>query len=149
MRERQEMLSERTEPVSRVPPAPVDELSPFMRVGDVERSVRFYELLGFELRDTYRPGDRLEWAQVACERGSLMFVCSDEPVDARAQGILFYLYTDDLAALQRHLRAHGERAGQIHDGTPGPEQQTLVRDPDGYVLMIAQRDSAATGEARP
>jgi predicted lactoylglutathione lyase len=35
---------------------------PFLRVADVARSARFYRLLGFEARETYTPGVRLEWA---------------------------------------------------------------------------------------
>ena len=139
MRQRREALAAGSEPVSRMPPAPVDNLIPFVKVTDVDRSVAFYELLGFAVTDTYSPGERLQWAALEHDRASLMLECVDEPFEPSHQGVLFYLYTDDLVALQHHLRAHGERAGQIVDGTPGPREEMLVRDPDGYVLMIAQR----------
>jgi hypothetical protein len=54
------------------------------------------------------------------------------------QGVLLYLYTHDLPALQTHLRAHAQPAGAIRDGTPGPRQEMRLRDPDGYLLMVAQ-----------
>ena len=53
---------------------------------------------------------------------------------------LFYLYTHDLQALQTHLRARGQPAGAIRDGRPGPRREMCLRDPDGCVLMVAQRD---------
>lgn len=53
--------------------------------------------------------------------------------------MLFYLYTDDLAGLREHLRAHGFTSSAIADGSPGPEREMRVDDPDGYCLMIAER----------
>jgi catechol 2,3-dioxygenase-like lactoylglutathione lyase family enzyme len=128
------------QPLERTPPAPVDDLIPFVHVADVERSVAFYELLGFAVRDTYRTRDRLDWAALEYEQARLMLAHADEPIRAADQGVLFYLYTRDLQALQTHLRAHGQSAGAIRDGTPGPRQEMRMRDPDGYVLMVAQRD---------
>jgi hypothetical protein len=55
----------------------------------------------------------------------------------RLNGVLFYLYTADLQALQTHLRAHRQAVGAIRDGSPAPGQEMRVRDPDGYVLMVA------------
>jgi ketosteroid isomerase-like protein len=42
------------------------------------------------------------------------------------------------------LVAAGADAGEIVDGSPGPRTEMRVRDPDGYVLMIAQLDPEAT-----
>jgi hypothetical protein len=52
--------------------------------------------------------------------------------------VLFYLYSDDLAALRKQLLAAGIDAGAIEDGSPGPREEMRVIDPDGYELMIAQ-----------
>jgi hypothetical protein len=139
MRQRREALDAGHEPVGRTPPGPVDDLIPFVHVADVGRSVAFYELLGFEVTGTYQPGPQLEWAALEHAQAKLMLAHTDDPVDPARQGVLFYLFTTDLQGLQRHLRAHGEQAGAIVDGTPGPKQEMRVRDPDGYVLMIAAR----------
>lgn len=127
-------------PLQRTPPAPVDDLIPFIHVTDIERSIAYYELLGFTVTDTHGPPDRLGWAALAHEQAKLMLERGDQPVDPAGQGVLFYLYTRDLHALQAHLRAHGQPAGAIRDGTPGPRQEMRLRDPDGYVLMVAQRE---------
>jgi ketosteroid isomerase-like protein len=139
MRVRHE-ASERTgEPVSRTPDTPVDDLIPFVHVHDVARSIAFYELLGFAVTDTYSIGDRLDWAALESAEAKLMLAHAEEPIHPRDQAILFYLYTRDLQALQTHLRAHGVPAGAIRDGSPGPKAEMRVTDPEGYVLMIAQR----------
>ncbi|HTN25179.1 MAG TPA: VOC family protein [Solirubrobacteraceae bacterium] len=129
------------EPASRVPATPVADLIAFVHVADVARSIAFYELLGFTARDSHRAGDRLDWAAVQSGDAKLMLAHAGEPVHPGHQGVLFYLYADDLAGLQRHLRAHGVRVGAICDGSPGPKQEMRLRDPDGYVLMVAQRGS--------
>lgn len=129
-----------TQPLERTPPAPVDDLIPFVYVAEVERSIAFYELLGFAVTSTHAPSGRLGWAALEREQAKLMLARADADVDEGAQGVLFYLYTRDLAALQTHLRAHGQSAGAIRDGTPGPRREMRLRDPDGYVLMVAQSD---------
>jgi hypothetical protein len=65
-------------------------------------------------------------------------ITKGDPIDQADQGVLFYLYSDDLAALREQLFAGGVDAGEIEDGTPGPKEQMRVTDPDGYVLMVAQ-----------
>lgn len=106
---------------------------------DVERSVASYELLGFTVVSTHGLAGRLDWVALESEQAKLMLQRTDH-VDSTVQGVLFYLYTGDLHALQAHLRAHGRSAGAIRDGTPGPREEMRLRDPDGYVLKVAQRD---------
>jgi hypothetical protein len=61
-----------------------------------------------------------------------------DAIDPAGQGVLFYLYAPDLAALRAQLLAAGVEAGEVEDGPPGVRQEMRVTDPDGYVLMIAQ-----------
>jgi len=63
-----------------------------------------------------------------------------DPIDPAGQGVLFYLYSSDLAAQREQLLGAGIDAGEIEDGTPGPHQQMQLTDPDGYVLMVAQTE---------
>jgi hypothetical protein len=53
--------------------------------------------------------------------------------------VLFYLYADDLRALRDSLLASGVEAGTIAYPEYLPAGECRVLDPDGYVLMIAQR----------
>jgi catechol 2,3-dioxygenase-like lactoylglutathione lyase family enzyme len=120
---------------------PADRVSdsvPFVHVADVQRSIDFYALLGFEVGDTYHHGDRLDWAFLQAGSARIMVAHAGEPVDPSQQAVLFYLYARDLAGLREHLVANGVAASPIFDGTPGPREEMRVSDPDGYCLMIAR-----------
>ena len=118
----------------------VSQLIPFVRVVDVERSVAFYEHLGFEVEDVAKYKGRLSWASLRSGEAEIMFEGTYGPPDPDRQRVQFYLYSRDLVALRTHLLAVGIEAGPIEDGTPGPREEMRVTDPDGYVLMIAQID---------
>jgi len=116
----------------------VRNLIPFVHVTDVARSVAFYELLGFELKDTYEHDGRLDWAALESRDAQLMLAHASAPIERDKQGVLFYLYADDLAALREHLLAKGVTVGEIRDGSPGPAREMGLADPDGWCLMVAE-----------
>jgi catechol 2,3-dioxygenase-like lactoylglutathione lyase family enzyme len=118
----------------------VSELIPFVQVVDLERSIAFYQLLGFVVSDTYVHDGTLDFAALESGSARTMLVRAAGPVDPRAQRVRFYLYADDLDALRSHLGENGVTAGPIVDGTPGPKREMTVSDPDGYCLMIAEID---------
>jgi hypothetical protein len=96
------------------------------------------ELLGFKVRDTHEIDGRLDWASLVSARARLMLSRASAPIDPRQQALLFYLYTEDLDRLREHLLGHGLAVGPIVDGSPGPEREIRLSDPDGYCLMIAE-----------
>ncbi|MGH2943981.1 MAG: VOC family protein, partial [Solirubrobacteraceae bacterium] len=60
-------------------------------------------------------------------------------VDPQAAGPGFlYLYTPDLDALRERLLSRGFVPGEIVDGSPGPERELCVFDPDGHGHMVAE-----------
>ena len=118
----------------------VTRLVPFVRVKDVERSVAFYHHLGFSPQSVYSYRDHLAWASLESGEAEIMFEGGSDPADPDREGVLFYLYSNDLAALRDQLLAAGIEAGEIEDGSPGPREEMRVVDPDGFVLMIAQND---------
>jgi len=70
-----------------------------------------------------------------------------DSIDPAGQGVLFYLYSDDLAALREQLLADGIHVGEIVDGTPGPRQEMRLTDPDGYMLIVAQLEAPEEDDA--
>jgi uncharacterized glyoxalase superfamily protein PhnB len=122
-------------------PAPPEQrvsgLIPFVHVRDVGRSIAFYHHLGFVLTSVYKYRGDPVWAELSSE-GAVLMVSTGDPVDQADQGILFYLYSNNLAALRQQLLAAGIDVGEIADGTPGPREEMQLTDPDGYVLKIAQ-----------
>jgi catechol 2,3-dioxygenase-like lactoylglutathione lyase family enzyme len=118
--------------------ARVNDLIPFVHVSDLPRSIAFYELLGFEVGDTYEVDGELRWVALQHAHARIMLELASAPIDPRQQAVLFYLYADDLDWLRDRLLAHGLRVGPIRDGSPGPEREVRISDPDGYCLMIAE-----------
>jgi catechol 2,3-dioxygenase-like lactoylglutathione lyase family enzyme len=140
-----EPLIEGPGPPESAPPPPeqrVRGLIPFVHVEDVERSIAFYYHLGFIVASVYKYRGTSVWAELRSEGAELMVSTDGDSIDPAGQGVLFYLYSDDLAALREQLLANGIRVGEIEDGTPGPSQEMRLSDPDGYVLMVAQLETA-------
>jgi catechol 2,3-dioxygenase-like lactoylglutathione lyase family enzyme len=127
-------------------PAPPEQrvsgLISFVHVEDVERSIAFYYHLGFIVASVYKYRGTSVWAELRSEGAELMVSTDGDSIDPAGQGVLFYLYSDDLAALREQLLANGIHVGEIEDGTPGPSQEMRLTDPDGYVLIVAQLETA-------
>ena len=128
-------------PPDSVAPPPeqrVTQLIPFVHVEDVERSIAFYHHLGFIVASIYKYRGTPVWAELRSGGAELMVSTDGDSIDPAGQGVLFYLYSTNLAALREQLLGEGLDVGRIVDGTPGPLQEMRVVDPDGYVLMVAQ-----------
>src|SRR5581483_2039899 len=123
----------------------VRSLVPMIHVADVERSIEFYRLLGFEVGNKVPPSGPLQWAWLYApaaddwKRGpNLMVTRSARPLNADAQDVLFYLYAPDLTALRETLISQGLTVSEIGYPDYLPSGEFRVDDPDGYCLMIAQ-----------
>jgi hypothetical protein len=116
----------------------VSGLVPYAHVADVERSIAFYWMLGFEVSNTQPYEGHLGWAFLRCGDAQLMLARATEPIESGAQAILFYLYCKDVAALRRQLLAQGVEVGPITHPDYMPAGEIRVEDPDGYCLLIGQ-----------
>ena len=126
---------------------PVNAIVAMARVANVERSVDFYRLLGFEVGN-YVPREEncpMAWAWLYQPNApnwktgaNLMVTVSECPVDAKAQSVSFYLYANDMVAVRNRLMAAGVKVGEIGYPDYLPKGEFQASDPDGYVLMIAQ-----------
>jgi catechol 2,3-dioxygenase-like lactoylglutathione lyase family enzyme len=128
----------------------VVDLVPFILVADVERSIPFYEALGFEVIKRHEPIDRLEFAGLEATSSAKVMLARVDDVpetgpDARSPGFL-YLYTSDLEGLRARLLEAGHEADEIEDGPgPGPNRQMCVHDPDGHRHMVAELFEGSVG----
>ena len=100
--------------------APVRALVPMMHVADVERSVEFYRLLGFEIGNRQPQEGRMQWAWLCApkvsewrRRPNLMVARGERPGAPEAQDVLFYVYATDLVSLRNELMARGLKVGEI------------------------------------
>jgi uncharacterized glyoxalase superfamily protein PhnB len=143
-----QQLTEGPGPPESVPSPPehrVNGLIPFVHVEDVERSIAFYYHLGFIVASVYKYRGTRVWAELRSEGAELMVSTDGDSIDPAGQGVLFYLYSNNLTALREQLLADGINVGEILDGTPGPREEMRLTDPDGYLLMVAQVEPSQAG----
>lgn len=128
----------------------VVDLVPFILVEDVERSIAFYEALGFRVIKRYEPHGRLEFAGLEATPWAKLMLARVDVVpetgpDAASPGFL-YLYTPDLDAFRQRLVYAGLEPDEIEDGPgPGPNRQLCVRDPDGHGDMVTELFEGSVG----
>jgi predicted enzyme related to lactoylglutathione lyase len=115
----------------------IRSLVPLASVSDVERSIRFYARLGFEVRNTFTPegADAPSWASLESAGATLMLARAEAPL-APNPPVLFYLYCQDVESARREIREAGVEVGPIARPFYAPRGEFRVVDPDGYVLMI-------------
>jgi hypothetical protein len=109
--------------------------TPLLQVAELEKSIPFYERLGFTTMDTDR-GKPLGWARLHCEGGAVMFLRAERPVDASVQDVMLCMYTPDLAGLREHLLASGVGVPPIIYPEYMPSGEFDIIDPDGYHIAV-------------
>jgi catechol 2,3-dioxygenase-like lactoylglutathione lyase family enzyme len=130
-------------------------------VADVDRSVAFYALLGFECISRFSGSDdQTVWARVKSLNAQLMLSRASGAVVAADQAVLFYMYSEDVAALRQHLLSQGLASagrppGEEPPADPAapvktrvvfdisrpfymPEGELRIHDPDGYCILVGQ-----------
>jgi predicted enzyme related to lactoylglutathione lyase len=113
-------------------------LVPLAHVNRLSSSIEFYARLGFSVGNTFVPPDGTEptWACLVSGDASIMLAQAEEPVIASQQGVLFYLYVEDVAATHAELAGAGIVTGSIAYPFYAPRGEFRIEDPDGYVLMV-------------
>ena len=141
-------MAEHTEKETGKSIMPVTGLVPMIPVRDVERSLEFYNLLGFAVGNRVPRQGRMNWAWLYAphaadwRRGpNLMLSRTEREIDPAANGVLFYLYATDLVGLRAELMSAGKNPGPIKYPEYLPKGEFAVQDPDGHRLMVAQTDS--------
>jgi Glyoxalase/Bleomycin resistance protein/Dioxygenase superfamily len=110
--------------------------TPMLHVTEIERSIGFYELLGFKTIDTDRC-QPLGWARLHCEGGAVMFLRADVPVKDAGRGLILCMYTPDLSGLREQLLANGVKVPAIRYPEYMPSGEIQFADPDGYSIIIS------------
>jgi hypothetical protein len=107
-------------------------------VQSVPRSQAFYQRLGFDVASTHVPEGLSEpaWAWLRSGVAQLMLARASDPPGV-PQGVLFYVYVNDVAGFRQRLVDGGIAAGSIRYPFYCPRGEFRVTDPDGYVVMIA------------
>jgi catechol 2,3-dioxygenase-like lactoylglutathione lyase family enzyme len=109
---------------------------------DQDRSIEFYESLGFEKRTDVPFGDQYRWVEVYPPNGTTGIALAP-PREGDPTGVQtgISLAADDIDASHADLKAKGVDvdAEVLRMGDPVPPM-FWFRDPDGNVLLVAQVD---------
>jgi catechol 2,3-dioxygenase-like lactoylglutathione lyase family enzyme len=110
--------------------------TPLLHVAEIERSIRFYQLLGFTLIDS-DGCDPICWARMHCEDGSaVMFLRAEHAIDPSTQAFMLYMYTPDLVGLRERLLAAGVKVPPIGYPEYMRSGKINITDPDGSKIEI-------------
>jgi catechol 2,3-dioxygenase-like lactoylglutathione lyase family enzyme len=135
---------------------PVEALTPYIHVLELQRSLDFYRRLGLEVANLHEEGGRPVWAFVTSPaddpnhaRARLMIGLGDETRAGAAdpESILFYCWSPDVQRLHDELGAAGLDVGPIEHPFYMPAGEFQVVDPDGYTVVVGQLDPPVSGSA--
>ena len=118
---------------------PTMDVVPLLWVKDIEKSIRFYEEIGFKISETWKLQERIQWCRVEFQGAALMLqqttdLESQHPI-GQDNGIQLYFITDDVDVVYHQMRARG-----IDVSAPKIEfygmKQIFLTDPDGRTLCF-------------
>ncbi len=112
--------------------------------GDQDRSIEFYEKIGFEKRTDIPFGNGYRWVEVYPPSGTAGIALAPprEHEVAQPKEIGVAITTDDADATHAHMRSLGVDvdAEVMRMGAPVPPM-FWFRDPEGHSLMVVEQQS--------
>ena len=109
-----------------------------LHVTDVERSISFYEKLGFEVGNKLKNDQGITFF-VWMHRGNaaqIMLTHTAQPLNSDARGLMFYLYVTDMKAYREQIISRGVAVGEVTHPFWSPDGEFQVDDPDGWVWIV-------------
>jgi predicted enzyme related to lactoylglutathione lyase len=110
-----------------------------IHVSDVQRSVEFYQKLGFELGKAPLKNEQgvafFAWLHRG-QASQIMVTRTGRPLNPGAQDMLFYLYVEDMPAYREQLIARGIKVGEVKYPFWSPGGEFRIDDPDGWSWMV-------------
>jgi catechol 2,3-dioxygenase-like lactoylglutathione lyase family enzyme len=114
-------------------------------VRNLDKTAKFYEALGFDIKK--RESDHIiaysNWFWIdflAIDKNTR----ADEyakgmALDTKGAGVFFYLSVDDVDEFHKNLLANGLQPTTGPQNQPWGNREFILRDPDGYNLVIFKR----------
>ncbi len=131
---------------------PIDALTPYVHVSDIQRSIDFYRRLGLDVANVHKDDGSVVWVFLASPgenrneaRARLMLGLREREQVAGAvdpQTVLFYCWSPDVQQLHAELTAAGMEPGPIEHPFYMRSGEFQVVDPDGYMVVVGQLDAS-------
>lgn len=113
-------------------------------VKDLDKTAAFYEALGFQVKN--REVDRLTmnvnwfWLDfIPADQENKLKFQEEAQSDHKGAGMYTYLSVDDVDTAYEELLAKGIRPSSEPKDWPWGNREFVLRDPDGYKLVIFKR----------
>jgi len=110
-----------------------------LKVADVERSISFYEKLGFEVGNEPLKNEQGVTTFVWMHHGSaaqIMLTRAEQRLDPGSRHMMFYLYSTDMPTFREQLIARGVEVGKVTYPFWSPGGEFQVDDPDRWVWIV-------------
>jgi predicted enzyme related to lactoylglutathione lyase len=110
-----------------------------LHVAEVDRSIGFYQKLGFELGGESLKNDQGVTTFVWMHHGDaiqIMLSRAGHPLNPGGREVMFYLYVTDMPAYREQLQSRGIATGELTYPFWSPKGEFRIEDPDGWVLMV-------------
>jgi catechol 2,3-dioxygenase-like lactoylglutathione lyase family enzyme len=120
---------------------------PVCYVRNVEQAQAFYAMFGYTETQSGEENGGL-WSYLQSGGHTLLLACVQPPVIQAELPLLIYLYVDDLAAVRERFDAAGHPVELIGHPSHAPGGEARTKDPDGNVVVFAQRTGTPADRAR-
>jgi catechol 2,3-dioxygenase-like lactoylglutathione lyase family enzyme len=113
-------------------------------VKNLNKTAKFYETLGFEIRkrETNHITAYSNWYWIdfiAINKEDRANYRKEADAPDKGAGVLIYLSVDDVDAFHKDLLSAGLKPASAPGDTPFGNREFMLRDPDGYRLVIFKR----------
>ena len=139
----------------------ITESVPMAHVADVDKSLEFYALLGFNCESRFSSDTgETNWAAVTSGKARLFLARASGAIVPSEQAVLFYMYSKDVVGLRKYLLGKGlgdagnppdEKRVELSEIAKAnnvvfrivprfymPMGELRIQDPDGYVILVGQ-----------
>ena len=118
-------------------------LVPTLTANDLERSIRFYEGLGFRIQENMEEGGKLLGVMMEAGGGAVLGISQDDFAKGKDRvkgiGMRLYLETDqDIESLAKQASAAGVHLDQGPAPLPWGPMGFTATDPDGFRITISK-----------
>jgi uncharacterized glyoxalase superfamily protein PhnB len=121
-----------------IPNSNVKQAVPFFMVVNITNSLNFYvQALGFELKNKWEPGGKIEWCWLELGNTSIMLqeYRNNIPVDKRGEGVSVCFMCEDALTIYKQILSSGLSTSS--EPFVGNNLWVVgLKDPDGYNIYF-------------
>ncbi len=116
-----------------------ERIVPMIHVPDVALTAKWYESIGFTIRDTARECDQGEvnWALLRLGESTIMLSAGGKSSDAPRREFDLYIHVDAIDAVREKLNGKADLVEDLHDTFYGM-REFIIRDCNGFWITFGQ-----------